>query len=65
MRDRGKKVLRRLIPSQPMVLIKKLVQKGAGTIKRELLQKEKLLPSLTLKNIQAELPDRHSQGSSF
>lgn len=34
LRDKGKKVLKKLIPNQPIVLIKRLVQKGAGTFKR-------------------------------
>lgn len=34
LKDIGKKALKNLIPKQSMVLIKKLVQKGAGTLKR-------------------------------
>ena len=66
MKDKGKQVLKKLIPNQPMILLKKLVQKGAGTLKREILHRDKLLPSLTLKNMQAEIFEKMiPQNNSF
>jgi hypothetical protein len=54
-------VLKKLIPSESIVRIPgqllKLVEKGAGTIRREFRPPKNLLPSLTLKNMQGELAD--------
>jgi hypothetical protein len=49
----------KLIPSESIGRIPgqlmKLVERGAGTLKRELRPNKNLLPSLTLKNMQTEL----------
>lgn len=55
--ERGRRALKKLLPAQPMVLIKRLVQKGAG-LGREMLSNQRLLPSLTLKSMQGEMFER-------
>jgi len=65
LKEQGKKVLRKLIPSQSIIMLKKLVH-GADTLRREILPGQKLLPALTIKNMQNELGDRSSnQQSNF
>jgi len=65
LKEKGKRVLKGLIP-QPIIMIKKQVQKGADYLKREILPHQKLLPTLTIKNISTELFDRnYSQQSNF
>lgn len=63
LKERGKNVLRKLIPNQSIIMLKKLVQ-GADTLRREILPPPKLLPVLTIKNMQNELansnPNPHS-----
>ena len=51
----GKKVLRRLIPNQPMEVIRRLAKKGVDKIERNILQNPKLLPELTFANMEAGL----------
>jgi hypothetical protein len=65
LKELGKNVLRKLIPSQSIIMLKKLVQ-GADTLRREILPAPKLLPVLTIKNMQNELADRNpSTHSNF
>ena len=53
LKEKGKKVLKKIIPNQPLILIKKLVQKGADNFKKELRLNHQLLPSLTTNKIQS------------
>ena len=55
LRERGKKVLRKLLPNQPMGMIKRLVQKGADNLKKEILANQRLLPALTAAKVQSSL----------
>lgn len=55
LKEKGKKVLKKLIPNDKIIKIKKLMQKGAGNIKKEIKGNQKLLPSLTTANIIEEL----------
>lgn len=55
LKHKGVKVLRRLIHNEPINKLKKLVQLGAGSIKKEILNTHKLLPKLTTTEIISEL----------
>ncbi len=55
LRERGKKVLKKLLPNQPMGMIKRLVQKGADNLKKEIMANQRLLPALTTTKVQSSL----------
>lgn len=62
LKERGKKALKKLIPTQSIVMIRNLVRRGADNLRREIMPNQRLLPALTLTNLQPELaaPPTHS-----
>lgn len=53
----GRRVLRKIIPSQPIVMIKRLAKKGADKIESKILN-PKLLPELTFQSMSAGMTEK-------